>query len=202
MLWYAATQPSPSIHNRHHLSSTDGLHLASPRHIPSRLRQRLHNERPSHQPPTPPEFLGESSPDPSSAATSPRSGSITPNLRTAQTFDIHSDIDPDHIDDNDNASNQTQDATYAEQDIFTMLTQHTPPPPTSQPGSSPTDGFSNHPFSFGAPPFNIQTPFDTPLSHLSTDTPPTQRWLLDSTQRWLRDSAPHGTTTTTTSVKS
>jgi hypothetical protein len=142
------------------------LHLASPRHIPSRLRQRPTSERPAHQPPTPPDFLGESSPDPSSAATSPRSGTITPKHQTAQNYDIYSNEQTDNDDNDDNISVQTQDAT--EHDILTMLSQ-----PQSQ--TETNDGqYFNYPFSFGAPPFST-TPLDTPQSEFGT--PYTQQWF-------------------------
>ena len=145
------TAPNP---NREDPPPPD-LHLASPRHIPTRLRQRSFVERPSHQPPTPTEYLGESSEASSSAPTSPRSGIVTPDRPTTQNYAIHSDID--------SCSNKSETQKATNDDLLLMYTQH--PPAYS---SSMTDSFFSHPFEFGAPPFGNFSPNTTLLTPNST----------------------------------
>jgi hypothetical protein len=131
------------------------------------LRQQPHFERPSHQPPTPPEFLGETTPEPSSAPSTPRSGTVTPIRPTTELFEIHSDSDISDI-----TNPETQKASNEQ--LFTTYAQHTPDYTSSPHNSSPpqTQTMFSHPFDFGAPFMNIGTPTDTlsPTNNFETAT--------------------------------
>jgi hypothetical protein len=133
---------APSHNRDHNREPTDvpppDIHLASPRHVPTRLRQPVAS--PSSPPPVPPpgpqppEYLdGETSREPSTAPTSPRAGTVTPPAAAGviPCFAIHSD---------DAASN----AASAASDI-SDITQ------PGMPGDHDRTPLHTNPFAFGSP---------------------------------------------------